>query len=164
VSLVTVQDIIETGRQASPTSTVLAEWAEQGTPKQREQLHGMLLAEHESRHASRRQRPLSAARLPALKSLTGFDYSSVKFPEDYGREELTSVEFITRAEDLILYGDVGTGKNPPRQCPGRCCLSRGNSGRLLHDLVTGHAAAPRQRRRPPRSGTGHQSQKPASRN
>jgi DNA replication protein DnaC len=110
VSLVTVQDIIETGRQASPTSTVLAEWAEQGTPKQREQLHGMLLAEHESRHASRRQRPLSAARLPALKSLTGFDYSSVKFPEDYGREGLTSLDFITRAEDLVLYGDVGTGK------------------------------------------------------
>ena len=110
MSLVTVQDIIETGRQASLTNTVLAEWAEKGTPKQREYLHGMLLAEHESRQASRRQRLLSAARLPALKSLTGFDYSSVKFPEDYGREELTSLEFINRAEDLVLYGDVGTGK------------------------------------------------------
>ncbi|MBG6060099.1 hypothetical protein RCH16_003581 [Cryobacterium sp. MP_M5] len=80
MSLVTVQDIIETGRQASLTNTVLAEWAEKGTPKQREYLHGMLLAEDESRQASRRQRLLSAARLPALKSLTGFDYSSVKFP------------------------------------------------------------------------------------
>ncbi|WP_277871828.1 ATP-binding protein [Cryobacterium ruanii] len=110
MSLVTVQDIIETGRQASLTNTVLAEWAEKGTPKQREYLHGMLLAEHESRQASRRQRLLTAARLPALKSLVGFDYSSVKFPEDYGREELTSLEFINRAEDLVLYGDVGTGK------------------------------------------------------
>lgn len=110
MTLITVQDIMETGRQASLTHTVLAEWAEKGTPKQREYLHGMLTAEHESRQASRRQRLLTAARLPALKSLTGFDYSNVKFPEDYGRDELTSLEFINRAEDLVLYGDVGTGK------------------------------------------------------
>ncbi|MDY7544418.1 IS21-like element helper ATPase IstB [Cryobacterium sp. 10I1] len=110
MTLITAQDIIETGRQASLTHSVLVEWAEKGTPKQREYLHGMLLAEHESRQASRRQRLLTAARLPALKSLTGFDYSSVKFPEDYGREELTSLDFINRAEDLVLYGDVGTGK------------------------------------------------------
>ena len=110
MTLITVQDIIETGRQASLTNTVLAEWAEKGTPKQREYLHGMLTAEHESRQASRLQRLLTAARLPALKSLTGFDYSNVKFPEDYGRDVLTSLEFINRAEDLVLYGDVGTGK------------------------------------------------------
>ncbi|WP_174843217.1 IS21-like element helper ATPase IstB [Cryobacterium glaciale] len=110
MTLITVQDIMDTGRQASLTHSVLAEWAEKGTPKQREYLHGMLTAEHESRQASRRQRLLTAARLPALKSLTGFDYSNVKFPEDYGRDELTSLEFINRAEDLVLYGDVGTGK------------------------------------------------------
>jgi DNA replication protein DnaC len=110
MTLITAQDIIETGRQASLTHSLLVEWAEKGTPKQREYLHGELLAEHESRQASRRQRLLTAARLPALKSLTGFDYSSVKFPEDYAREELTSLDFINRAEDLVLYGDVGTGK------------------------------------------------------
>ena len=110
MTLITAQDIVETGRQASLTHSVLVEWAEKGTPKQREYPHGVHLAEHESRQASRRQRLLTAARLPALKSLTGFDYSSVKFPEDYGREELTSLDFINRAEDLVLYGDVGTGK------------------------------------------------------
>ncbi|MFC5932048.1 ATP-binding protein, partial [Cryobacterium melibiosiphilum] len=73
MTLITAQDIIETGRQASLTHSVLVEWAEKGTPKQREYLHGVLLAEHESRQASRRQRLLTAARLPALKSLTGFD-------------------------------------------------------------------------------------------
>ncbi|TFB76677.1 hypothetical protein E3O06_01695 [Cryobacterium glaciale] len=96
----TVQDIIEAGRQASLTSTVLTEWAEKGTPKQREYLHGLLLAEHDSRQESRHQRLLKSARLPALKSLTGFDYSNVKFPENYGREALTSLEFINHAESL----------------------------------------------------------------
>lgn len=110
MSLISVQDILEVGKQASLTGSVLAEWAEKGTPKQREYLHGVLAAEHESRQESRRQRLLRSARLPALKSLRGFDYSSVRFPEDYGREALESLEFITQAQDLVLYGDVGTGK------------------------------------------------------
>jgi DNA replication protein DnaC len=105
--IVTAQDIIDTGRHTSLTASVLAEWAEKGTPKQREYLHGVLAAEHESRQESRRQRLLRAARLPAM---TGFDYTHVTFPEDYGRDQLASLEFIHRAENLVLYGDVGTGK------------------------------------------------------
>lgn len=107
---ITVQDILDAGKQASMTGSVLGEWAQKDTPKQREYLHGVLLAEHESRLESRRQRLLKSARLPAMKSLTGFDYTSVRFPEDYGREPLESLDFINRAQDLVLYGDVGTGK------------------------------------------------------
>ena len=107
---VTVQDILEAGKRTSLTGSVLTEWAEKGTPKQREYLHEVLLAEHESRQESRRQRLLKSARLPAMKTLAGFDYTSVRFPEDYGREPLESLDFITRAQDLVLYGDVGTGK------------------------------------------------------
>lgn len=110
MSTVSAAEIIEAGRQASLTGTVLAEWAEKGTPRQREYLHGLLLAEHGSRLASRRQRLLKSARLPALKTLAGFDYSSVRFPEDYDRGALVSLDFITQAQDLVLYGDVGTGK------------------------------------------------------
>ncbi|WP_407671357.1 ATP-binding protein [Paeniglutamicibacter cryotolerans] len=47
---------------------------------------------------------------PALKALKGFDYFSVHFPEDHGREALESLEFIERAQGLVLYGDVGPGK------------------------------------------------------
>ncbi|AHJ15470.1 IstB domain protein ATP-binding protein [Bifidobacterium breve 2L] len=32
------------------------------------------------------------------------------FPADRGREQLESLEFVDRAEDLVLYGDVGRGK------------------------------------------------------
>lgn len=107
---ITVQDLIEAGKHASLTGSVLTEWAEKGTPKQREYLHGVLVAEHESRQESRRERLLKSARLPAMKTLTGFDYGSVRFPEDYGRHSLESLDFIPRAQDLVLYGDVGTGK------------------------------------------------------
>ena len=67
----------------------------------------MRVAEHESRLESLRQRLLKAARLPAMKTLSGFDYSSVRFPEDYGREPLGSLDFINHAQDVVLYG---TGK------------------------------------------------------
>lgn len=105
-----VQDIIEAGRAASLTGTVLQEWAAKGTPRQREYLLGLLEAEHASRQESRRQRLLRAARLPALKTLEGYDWSAVRFPVDYGREALASLDFIDNAQDLVLYGDVGTGK------------------------------------------------------
>lgn len=105
-----VDDIVALGRQTSLTTTVLAAWAEHGTPKQREYLHGLLSAEVASRQQSRRHRLLRAAKLPTLKSFDGYDWSQISFPIDYGREQLTSLEFIQHAQDLVLFGDVGTGK------------------------------------------------------
>ena len=107
---ISVQDVIDAGRKAALTSAVLHEWASKGTPKQREYLIGLLRAEHASRQASRRQRLLKAAHLPARKSLDGYDWSAIRFPDDYGREQLTNLDFLDRAEDLVLFGDVGTGK------------------------------------------------------
>ncbi len=107
---VTVQDVVDAGRQASLTGTVLHAWAAKGTPKQREYLLGLLHAEHASRQHSRRQRLLKAARLPALKSLDGYDWGAIRFPPDYTRDALSALDFLDRAEDLVLFGDVGTGK------------------------------------------------------
>lgn len=107
---VEVKDIIAAGRSASLTTTVLTEWAERGTPKQRQYLLGLLTAEHESRQQARRQRLLRAAHLPALKTLEGDDGTAVRFPDDYGCEPLADLDFIDRCQDLVLFGDVGTGK------------------------------------------------------
>lgn len=107
---ITVQDLLEADKHASLTGRVLTEWAEKSTPKQREYLHGVLVAEHESRLESRRQRLLKVARLPARETLTGFDYGNVRFPEDYGSHPPESLDFIDRAQDMVLYGHVGTSK------------------------------------------------------
>ncbi|MDN6202796.1 MAG: ATP-binding protein, partial [Micrococcaceae bacterium] len=53
-AVVEVQDIVDAGRAASLTSSVLEQWALKGTPKQREYLLGILQAEHASRQESRR--------------------------------------------------------------------------------------------------------------
>ncbi|MGP5391901.1 IS21-like element ISAar7 family helper ATPase IstB [Glutamicibacter arilaitensis] len=107
---VSVEELVQAGRTASMTASVISEWAHKGTPKQREFLYELLQAEHESRTASRHQRLLKAAKLPALKSLVGYDWTSVTFPTDYGREALSDLDFLDHAQDLVLFGDVGTGK------------------------------------------------------
>jgi len=103
-------ELIEAGRGAALTTAVLTEWATKGTPKQREYLHGFLRAEHASRIASRRARLLKAAHLPVVKSLDDYDWSNITLPADYRRDQLTSLEFLDHGQDLICYGDVGTGK------------------------------------------------------
>lgn len=107
---VTADDIITAGRAISLTSTVVAEWAGRGTPKQREYLHEFLTAEHASRQHARNTRLLNAARLPARKSLDGYDWTAIRFPDGYGRDQLVSLDFLQHAGDLVFYGDVGTGK------------------------------------------------------
>ncbi len=105
-----VQEILDAGQHTPLTRTVLKDWAAKGTPKQRAYLLGLLHAEHASRQASRRHRLLKSAHLPALKTFEGYDWTAIRFPDDYGRAQLSALDFLDRAEDLILFGDVGTGK------------------------------------------------------
>jgi len=110
MSEIKIEDLLQAGRAASLTSTVMEEYARKGTPKQREFLYDLLIAEQRSRTDARRARLLRAAKLPALKTLDGYDFTAITFPADYGREQLTDLDFLKHAQDLILFGDVGTGK------------------------------------------------------
>ena len=89
---------------------MLGEWARLGTPKQVEYLAGYLEAERDSRDASRRAQLLRHCGLPAPKTFDGYDWSAVSWPDGLGREDLLSLSFLERREDLVLMGDVGTGK------------------------------------------------------
>lgn len=85
--------VVEAGRSCSLTTAVLEEWSRLGTPKQVEYLAGYLEAERSSREASKRATLLRRCALPAPKTFDGYDWSAVSWPEN-----------------LVLMGDVGTGK------------------------------------------------------
>lgn len=85
--------VVEAGRSCSLTTAVLEEWSRLGTPKQVEYLAGYLEAERSSCEASKRATLLRRCALPAPKTFDGYDWSAVSWPED-----------------LVLMGDVGTGK------------------------------------------------------
>lgn len=107
---ISAADVIEAGRGLSLSAAVLADWAHRGTPKQREYLHAMLLAEQDSRRKARQHRLLKAAKLPVVKTLEGYDWTNITFPADYGRDQLSDLSFLHGGGDLVFYGDVGTGK------------------------------------------------------
>lgn len=107
---VSVDDLTRLGKGTSLTASVVEEWANKATPGQRRFLAGLLAAEQKSRAASRRMRLLKGARLPVMKTLAGYDFTTLALPSGYTRAELTDLEFIPKAENLVLYGDVGTGK------------------------------------------------------
>ena len=102
--------VVEAGRRCSLTTSVLDEWAAAGSPRQVEYLASYLEAEAASRDASKRASLLRRCGLPAPKTFDGYDWSAVSWPEGLGREDLLSLAFLDRREDLVLMGDVGTGK------------------------------------------------------
>ncbi|MFQ8744572.1 MAG: IS21-like element helper ATPase IstB [Bifidobacterium longum] len=73
-------------------------------------LANLLAAENASRAESKRRRLPGQAGFPRNKTLEGYDRGMASFPADRGREQLEGLEFVDRAEDLVLYGDVGRGK------------------------------------------------------
>lgn len=105
-----VAEIMEAARTLPLTKTVLRATAEHAAAGQRRFLAAWLEAENTSRDTARRLRLTRQARFPATKTLTGYDWSAINWPPDWGRGDLTSLGFIDAAEDLVFYGNVGCGK------------------------------------------------------
>nr|WP_289068777.1 IS21-like element helper ATPase IstB [uncultured Bifidobacterium sp.] len=101
---------MELSRNLPLTRSVPGRAVENATPGQLGFLAALFTAENASRAESKRNRLLRQAGFPQSKELDGYDWSMAAFPTDWGREQLVSLEFIDRAEDLVLYGDVGCGK------------------------------------------------------
>ena len=67
-------------------------------------------AEIESRERSKRARLLKQAGFPQSKELDGYDWTPLRFPVDYGRQALESLDFVEHTEDVVMFGPPGTGK------------------------------------------------------
>jgi DNA replication protein DnaC len=53
---------------------------------------------------------LKAAKFPVLKTFENYSFEGIEMPERLSVDELKSLNFIDRKENLILYGGVGSGK------------------------------------------------------
>lgn len=92
------------------THSVLGKAIENATPGQLGFLANLFEAENASRARSKRWRLPGQAGFPWNKTLDGYDRGMASFPADRGRGQLEGLESVERAEDLVLYGDVGRGK------------------------------------------------------
>ena len=115
------------GRRCSLTGSLLVDWGTRGTPRQVEYLAEYLEAECASRDASRRAQLLRRCALPQAKTLDGYDWGSVAWPDSFGRDDLLSLSFLDR-QDAHAGGAV------------RALLPVDAPGEVLHGVLPGHAA------------------------
>lgn len=105
-----IETIMNLARRLPLTRQILADQLANATPTQMEFVEEWMNAELESRERSKRSRLLKQAGFPADKELDGYDWTPIRFPVDYGRQRIESLEFISGHEDLVLFGPPGTGK------------------------------------------------------
>lgn len=74
-------------------------------------LERVLLAEAEARAERQRTTLTKLATLPAIKTLEGFDFSFATGVPKAQIQELASLAFIERAENIVLLGPSGVGKS-----------------------------------------------------
>lgn len=71
----------------------------------------LLKREFENREIVRKNRLLRAANFDVVKTFEKYDLGHVQIPPTITIEDISAVEFLSRKENLILYGPVGTGKS-----------------------------------------------------
>ena len=70
----------------------------------------LIADEQRVREENRKARLLRQARFPAVKSVDGYDFSEVTFPEGYTKDDLIGLGFLELAQDFVFYGGCGRGK------------------------------------------------------
>jgi len=97
----------------------------------------LLKALNEDREKKRRIRNLKNAGFQVLKSLEGYDYSQIRFPDSLRVQDLESLSFVDKKENLILYGSVGTGKTHLSVALGVKLINEGKKAVFyrVHDLI-----------------------------
>ena len=112
------------GRRCSPAGSLLVGWGTRGTPRQAGYPAEYLEAERAGRDAPGRAQMPGRCALPQAKTLDGYDWGSVAWPDSFGRDDLLSLSFLDRHEDVVPVGDVGTGKtHMPGALCALCCQS-----------------------------------------
>ncbi|MDD2624902.1 MAG: IS21-like element helper ATPase IstB [Candidatus Riflebacteria bacterium] len=73
-------------------------------------LYKILQVEVERRKEAKRTRCLNSAGFYSVKTFDNYRFDEVKMPSILEPKDLEIGEFINRKENLVLYGNVGTGK------------------------------------------------------
>lgn len=98
----------------------MARFAEEATPKQGQFLLDLFRCELAYREENKKKRLKKRAAFPVIKTFENYDFSVLSLPDSITEQELIDCSFAARAENLILYGPVGTGKT-------HCAIAMGNA-------------------------------------
>lgn len=85
--------------------------AENATDGQYAFFRSVLDDEYARRNVNKVARLKARASFPSQKSFEGFEWDGVEFPSGFAKEDMLSLGFIDRHEDLVLFGGSGNGKS-----------------------------------------------------
>jgi DNA replication protein DnaC len=101
--------------------------------------------EIEERDRKRRNTYIKAAKFDIPKTFEKYTFEDIKFPKSITSDDIIDCTFIPRKENLILYGNVGSGKTHLAIATGHAACNAGFKTRyyrtatLVNDLVEAKA-------------------------
>ncbi len=97
-------------RQMLFSNSVVDEFVASATLAELRAVGGLLERQMEVRASNQLARRMRRAKFPAIKSMDGYDFSQVGFPEGYGADDLKGLGFIDACQDFVFHGRTGRGK------------------------------------------------------
>ena len=79
----------------------------------------------QNREVVKKNRSIQQAKFDVLKTFEGYEFDDIQIPSGTTVDEIKSVSFIDKKENLILYGPVGTGKTHLATAVGLEAINRG---------------------------------------
>lgn len=89
---------------------VINRFVETATPKELESMQKLLDDEQQVRKVARRARYIKSANFPTMKSFDDYDFTGIKFPANFSKEEMLALDFIRDRHTIVFYGGCGSGK------------------------------------------------------
>ncbi len=74
-------------------------------------IYELLNAEIEGRKRAKLGKLIQSSNLPQIKTFEGYDFNEITFPKNMNKEKLMSLDWVKSKENVILLGNVGTGKS-----------------------------------------------------
>jgi len=118
----------DSARQMMFSNSTIEAFSSESTVRQMHAVMRILSMEIETRAVNKRNRLMRQAAFPAIKSIDDFDFSGVKLQDGYTVDDLASLSFMDKAENLVLYGPPGRGKSHLAVALG---ILAANSGRTV---------------------------------
>lgn len=105
-----VDQFYQIARKMYFSSAVIDRFLEKASASEVKALTNLIEDELDVRKTRKIERLFRKAAFPQVKSLDGYDFTQVAFPEGYTAEDLLTLDFIENAQDFVFYGQTGRGK------------------------------------------------------
>ena len=113
------------GRAVMLSNHTMGDVVENYSDAERGAISRMPGAELAFRDSNGRRRLPERASFPVPKTFEGYDWSAVRLPPRLSREDVTTCAFVRKAQNLVLFGPVGTGKTHMLVAMGTVACSMG---------------------------------------